>query len=166
MKQEFLGLLSVLEKEALLCVELLSILEKEQAILKTHDLASLLQSNKERETCLLRIRMCDESREAIIKKLAKSLNVPPESLKLHNLLQWCPPALSESMKKSIDLLTDLLLQIQAINAENAQVVSFSLEHVQMCISMFESMGVSEKTYQGSGQMKSIGRLGPLIDRKA
>jgi hypothetical protein len=164
--QDFFDLLYVLEKESGLCRELLSILERERAILKTQNLAGLLENNKERETCLMRLRMCDESREAIIKKIAKTLNVANESLKLHTLLEWCPAALLEQMKRCIDMLTGLLLRIKTLNADNAQIVSFSLEHVQMCISMFENLGFLERTYQGSGQMKSVGWQRRLIDKEA
>lgn len=165
LKQEFLDLLSVLEREGALCRELLSILKNEQAILRTQNLDKLLESNKEKETCLLRLRMCDESRQSIIKKLAKILAVAPESLDFHNLVKLSPNDLSGVIKNSIDDLKGLLVKIQTVNAENEQVVSFSLDHVQMCLSMFENLGFSEKTYQESGQMESVRRQGFIIDRE-
>ncbi|MBW2145384.1 MAG: flagellar protein FlgN [Deltaproteobacteria bacterium] len=166
MKQEFVGLLAVLEKEGALCQELLSLLEQEQTILRSKNLNRLLESNKEKETCLLRLRMCDESREAIVNKLAKDLDITPESLKLYTLSQWCPDALSGSMKQCIDRLTGLLSKIQTLNAENSRIVSFSMDHVQMCISLLENMGFSEKTYQKTGQMKASEWQGRLINKEA
>lgn len=158
------GLLTLLQQEVELCEELLFVLEKERESLKSYRIESLLESNKEKETCLIKIRMMEESRRSLIHRLAKEFRVSPDELTLSKLCSITEKPVSSQLETFYNRLTELTKQIQGFNQMNKEFLQASIEQVQVCLSLIGSLGADKKGYQATGEMAKPDGNGRLFNR--
>jgi flagellar biosynthesis/type III secretory pathway chaperone len=158
------GLLTLLQQEVALCEELISVLEKERECLKSYKVENLLESNKGKETCLIKIKMVEESRKSLIQRLARAFHIPPQELTLPELISIAEKPISSQLQTYHIRLTELTTQIQGFNQRNKEFLQSSVDQVNVCLSLLSSLGASKKVYQATGEMARPDGNGRLFSR--
>lgn len=158
------GLLTLLRQEVALCEELIFVLENERECLKSYKIENLLESNKEKETCLIKIKMVEESRRSLIQRLAKAFHCQPDELTLPVLISITETPISSQLETYHTRLTELTRQIQGFNQRNKVFLQSSMDQVQICLSVLGSHGANKKVYQATGEMAKPDGNGRLFSR--
>ncbi len=161
---DFQGLLTLLQQEVALCEALIFVLEKERECFKSYKIENLLESNKEKETCLIKIKMVEQSRKSLIQRLAKAFHVPPEELTLPELISIAEKPISSQLESYHIRLTELTTQIQGFNQRNKAFLQSSVAQVNVCLSLLSSLGAGNKVYQATGEMARPDGNGRLFSR--
>lgn len=119
-KGEIQGLLTLLQQEVALFEELLFVVEKEREVVESYRIEDLLESSKEKETCLIKIKMVEESKRSLIHRLSREFNVTPDELTLSKLCSITDHPTSLQLETFHIRLTELMKQIQGLNQMNKE----------------------------------------------
>ncbi len=133
------SLLTMLEREIPLHQELHAALKFERETLIRPSIESLNETNSRKETCLLKLRIIEEARMGIIRKIAARLGLPEREVNISRL----GPLLDERRKLALstvqDRLQNLLEDISSLNRTNKSAIEASINHVQGALSLLGNL---------------------------
>ena len=155
-------LLGLLDQVAEIYQSLLAVMDNERDAVVAADLKELNEAAKVKDNLLLKLRILEEQRMHLLKKLADQLNHPSEDLTLTNLSQILEEPHANQLKdRSIRLLA-LLKFIQRANERNGSLFAHSLELVRGSLNLLNNMMPAGPIYFRTGTIQNRRRTGNLL----
>ncbi|MEA3279143.1 MAG: flagellar protein FlgN [Thermodesulfobacteriota bacterium] len=156
---KFLGLL---EDITVLYRSLLSVFKKEKMAVLDSDLESLNEAGKEKENIILKIRILEEQRINMLKRIADFLNRPSQFLTLTELSQLLAEPYSTRFKECSSDLLALSQSIKDANQSNKTLLMHSLEFVRSSFSLLDNLIAPNYVYYRSGRIQENKRCGRVL----
>lgn len=128
--------IAILEKEFVLCTQLVGLLQKERDVIVSLDPTALENLLREKESISTNIRMCDEARERILERLG---------FKDKTISQVAAVADEEYKDRLIDIasrFTSVIQSITELNKLNGKLIEKSLYYVKASYNFLNTFGVS------------------------
>jgi flagellar biosynthesis/type III secretory pathway chaperone len=155
-------LLGLLEEETELYRSLLSILQKEKKAVVASQLDELNEAGKEKESLILKIRILEEQRLRVQRRLADSFRYDPQELTLTKLSQLVGEPYSIRLKICYSNLLTLIPSIREINHSNKSLLTHSLELVRGSLTLLNNFVAPNAVYHRSGEMQMSGKSGNVL----
>jgi flagellar biosynthesis/type III secretory pathway chaperone len=145
---------------------LLSLLQKERRIVVDCSIEQLIQTNKEKENLVLKIRILEQSREAILEKIADQMGLSPDTLTLSQLEERLKEPFARQLGALRSKLSAILQSIREVNEENRVFLQHSVDFVKGSLALIRYLTVPNPTYGGSGTLGGDGFDGRVVSEKA
>lgn len=145
---------------------LLSLLQKERRIVVECSVEELIQANKEKENLVLKIRILDQSREAILEGLADTMGLSRDGLTLSALEQRLKGPLATQLRTLRSELSAILKSIRDVNEENRVFLQHSVDFVKGSLALIRYLTVSSPKYMASGVLDGDRFDGRFVSEKA
>lgn len=156
---KFFGLL---QHETDLYQELLTLIEKEKQAVVATNLAELNETAKVKDNLLLKIRILDEQREHLLRKLADDLEQPVQALTLAKLSQLVEAPQANRLKRLRSTFLSIIAKIQHANDRNRTLFSHSLELVRSSVNLLNNVMTSSPVYFPSGNIQHRDQTGKIL----
>lgn len=145
-------LCDLLGKEYDLYKPLLLLLQKERGIVVDCSAADLIQTNKEKENLVLKIRILEQSRQAIIEELADRIGLSPNAVTLSTLEERLKEPFAGRLRALRSNLSAILQSIREVNEENRVFLQHSADFIKGSLALIRYLTVSSPTYMASGAL--------------
>ncbi len=145
-------LCDLLHRECDTYQSLLSLLQKERKIVVDCSIEDLIQTNKEKENLVLKMRILEQSREAILEKLAESMGVSQAELTLSHLEGRVKEPLASELRTLRSNLADVLQSIREVNEGNRVFLQHSVDFVKGSLALIRHLTGSSPKYMASGDL--------------
>ena len=156
----------LLNREFDLCRGLLGLLQRERQVVVDCAVEELIQINKEKENLVLKVRILEQSREAILEKLAHRLDLPPEGLTLSALEQRLQEPFAAQLRVFRSNLSSILQSLREVNEENRVFLQHSVDFVKGSLALIRYLTVSSPIYMASGSVGGNALDGRFVSEKA
>jgi flagellar biosynthesis/type III secretory pathway chaperone len=140
----------LLGKELDLYRSLLSLLQKERRTVVDCSIEDLIQINKKKENLVLKIRILEQSRGALLEKLAQSIGITPEALTLSVLEERLKEPFVSQLRSLRSNLRAILQSIREANEENRVFLKHSVDFVRGSLDLIQHLTLASPTYMASG----------------
>lgn len=160
--EKFLGLLT---GETELYRSLLRVLQDEKKAVVNAALKGLHETGREKESLILKIRILEEERVRLLKKISAGLGCPSSRLTLKELAQQVQEPFASRLTKGASTLLALLQSIQELNHTNKTLLLHSLELVRGSMSVLNNVMTSHPVYFRTGKMQTGDATGKVISGK-
>ena len=154
--------LDLLDGEAALYRELLSVLEEEKKAIIGSNLGELGKTGKEKEKLLLKIRTIEEQRQIMIKDLAQSLGCSPQDLTITKLAEFVETPYSVRFKRFCSDLLPLAKTVREVNDGNKALLRHSVELVRSSFAFLNNLITANAVYHSSGKMQQTNQSGKVL----
>ena len=155
-------LLGLLEHQTDLYQDLLTLIEKEKQAVIATDLAGLNETAKVKDNLLLKIRILDEQREHLLRKLADELEHPVQELTLTRLSQLVEAPQANRLKRLRSAFSSIIAKIQQANDRNRTLFSHSLELVRSSVNLLNNVMTISPVYFSSGCIQHRDQTGKIV----
>ncbi len=145
---------------------LLSLLQKERQIVVDFSTEDLIQTNKEKENLVLKIRILEESRVVLLEKLADNMGVPPEALTLSALEQRVKEPFVTQLSTHRSNLSAILQSIREVNEGNRVFLQHSVDFVKGSLALIRHLTASNPKYMATGILDGDRLDGRFVSEKA
>ena len=152
----------LLEQETELYQALLAAIDEEKRAVIATDLAKLNETTKAKENLLLKLRILDEQRSHLLRKLADLLGEPVEALSLKKLSQMVEVPHASRLERSRSRLVSLIAKIQVANHRNRDLFSHSLELVKGSMNLLNNLMASSPVYFRTGDIQQRDQTGKIL----
>ena len=159
-------LCDLLNREFELCQALLGLLQRERQVVVDCAVEELIQINKEKENLVLKVRILEQSREAILEKLAHRLNLPSEGLTLSVLEERLQEPFAGELRVLRSNLSSILQSIRDVNEGNRVFLQHSVDFVKGSLALIRYLTVSSPMYMASGSVSGSALDGRFVSEKA
>lgn len=156
------NLLDLLEEEAWLLESLLSVLRKEKKAIVCARIGDLNKACKEKENLILKIRIIEEQRVNILKKLAGCFDISQEALTVTGLSRLIEKPLSDRLGRCFSKLLFLTESIHEINRNNEGLIEHSIDLVRASMVMLEDLIAPGSVYYKNGKSQPGGHTGRVL----
>lgn len=147
-------LLSLLQEEMKLYRELVIILKRERRDIVDLSLDKLYESIKEKETCILKLRILEERGSILLKAVFRKLNFSQENATISDLIGQVEEPYFSDLNICHSNLKKLANSISGINQENGRFIEHSLACTNSSLSLLNYLNSPNPTYLPSGQVKN------------
>ncbi|MFH0925705.1 MAG: flagellar protein FlgN [bacterium] len=130
---------------------LISLMEKERRYMIKGDIELLSESNKQKETIILEIKMLEEGRIKIIEKLAEYIHLSPSDLTFNKLILQMPSPFKEKFKGYYYRFQNLVKELGSLNKSNLIIIERSLDFINKSLNIF-TKGSFLPSYSQSGKL--------------
>jgi len=158
-------LITILNKEIGLHGELLSILHKDRELLIDLCIEDLFESNKKKETCVLKIKMLEESRLLLIDKLSQHYTVPPQELTLSRIISLVEEPFRSALNNARSNLSSLIKSIKEVNQGNELIVNDSLYYFNRSLNFLNYASSLSPIYVDNGKIKEPKRFCSIFSKE-
>lgn len=158
-------LIGLVEEETDLYGALLSVLQKEKEAVVSSDLKELNEGSKQKESLILKIRILEEQRLTLLKKLADSLGHSSQYLTLTQVYQVVDEPYSSRLRESSSNLSALVQSIQEVNHTNKALLIHSIELVRGSLSLLHNLIASNPVYHHTGKVQTGDQSGKVLSGK-
>lgn len=146
---------------------LLDLLRKEKEFLVQSDLAALNESNKAKETMLLKIRAHDSARERYAKEFAHLIGTDVSSPRLLEMAQKIQGPEADRLRSIHSTLDLLIRRVSELNKENETFASHALQVLGGAMGEIKDTLSPKKTYERKGKMThGPERAGNFVSKEA
>lgn len=152
----------LLEQETGLYQALLAAIDKEKRAVVATDLEKLNETTKAKENLLLKLRILDEQRSHLLRKLADFLGQPEDALSLKKLSQMVEAPHASRLERCRTKLLSLIAKIQAANSQNRALFSHSLELVKGSMNLLNNLMISSPVYFRTGDIQQRHQTGKIL----
>lgn len=152
----------LLEQETELYQELLAAIDKEKRAVIATDLEKLNETTKVKENLLLKLRILEEQRSHLLRKLADLLGQPEETLSLKNLSRMVEAPHASRLKRCRTKLLSVITKIQAANGQNRALFSHSLELVKSSMNLLNNLMIAGPVYFRTGDIQQRQQTGKIL----
>jgi flagellar biosynthesis/type III secretory pathway chaperone len=152
----------LLEQETELYQALLAAIDKEKRAVIATDLTKLNETTKVKENLLLKLRILDEQRSHLLRKLADVLHQPMEVLSLKRLSQMVEAPYASRLERCRTRLVSLIAKIQDANHRNRDLFSHSLELVKGSMNLLNNLMASSPVYFRTGDIQQRDQTGKIL----
>ena len=144
---------------------LLSLLHKEKGFLIDLSTDDILENTKKKETCTLKIKMLEESRAVLVKRLSQHFGVPSEELTLSKIISLTHEPHRSTLDDTRSTLTSLIKSIKEANRHNCLVIKDALHYCRRSLDFLYSSSTASPTYVDGGRIKDPARFGSLLSKE-
>ena len=156
----------LLYKEFDIYRSLLSLLQEERRIIVDCSIEDLIQTNKEKENLVLKIRILEQSREGILEKLADRIGLSSDELTLSTLEERLKEPFATQLQTLRSNLSAILQSIREVNEENRVFLQHSVDFVKGSLALIRYLTVSSPKYVASGALNGDRWDGRFVSKKA
>jgi flagellar biosynthesis/type III secretory pathway chaperone len=156
----------ILGRELDIYRSLLSLLQKERRIIVDCSIEGLIRNNKEKENLVLKIRILEQSREAVLEKLANRMGLSLDGLTLSMLEKRLKEPVAAQLRTLRSSLSAILQSIREVNEENQAYLQHSMDLVKGSLSLIRYLTVSTPKYIASGALDGDRFDGRFVSEKA
>jgi len=150
----FNNLSKLIKEEITQYRELLSLLYHERESIKKNSLDDIRHCTKMKETLTLKLKIMEESRNALLERIADHSKVKKEELTVRKIAQIAPPPQVREFKKYYEELTQLCGKIKELNAKNKAFVESSLLWVNTYMGFMNSLMNPNPVYLPTGKLNT------------
>ncbi|MBW2411194.1 MAG: flagellar protein FlgN [Deltaproteobacteria bacterium] len=152
----------LLHQETELYGALLALMDNEkQAVIATNS-EKLNEITKAKENLLLKLRILDEQRSHLLRKLADVLGQPENALSLKNLSNMVEAPHASRLRRSRTKLLSLITEVQAANSQNRALFTHSLELVRGSMNLLNNLMTSNPVYFRTGDLQQHHQTGNIL----
>ena len=126
------------------------------------NLEKLNETTKAKENLLLKLRILDEQRSYLLRKLADALGKPENTLSLKNLSNMVEAPHASRLKRSRAKLLSLITEVQTANSQNRALFSHSLELVRGSMNLLNNLMTSNSVYFRTGDLQQHRQTGNIL----
>jgi flagellar biosynthesis/type III secretory pathway chaperone len=144
---------------------LLDIVRREKDILVAAQIEDLQESNKAKETFLVKIRALETSRLRLARELANEVGGDRESPRLLDLANRVSAEKSEKLRNIHSVLDLLIRRLSEINKGNEDLVRSALSSVSGAMDSIRDTLQTKPTYARKGAMVSGKSGGSLVSKE-
>lgn len=152
----------LLEQETELYQALLAAIDEEKRAVISSNLTKLNETTKVKENLLLKLRILDEQRSHLLRKLADLLGESKEALSLKKLSQMVEIPHASRLERCRTKLISLIANIQAANQRNRDLFSHSLELVKGSMNLLNNLMASSPVYFRTGNIQQRDQTGKIL----
>lgn len=152
MNNLFLNLSGLIKEETEQYRELFDILHRERDAMKNLSLEDILNCSKLKETVILKLKMMEESRIALLEKIAMQVKIPKEELTLLKISEIADSPFSDLFMKYYKKLSSLARDIKEMNLKNKTFAMHSLECVNGHLGLLNHLMDPNPVYLPTGKM--------------
>ena len=152
----------LLEQETELYQALLAAIDEEKRAVISSNLTKLNEITKIKENLLLKLRILDEQRSHLLRKLADLLGEPKEALSLKKLSQMVEIPHASRLERCRTKLISLIANIQEANQRNRDLFSHSLELVKGSMNLLNNLMASSPVYFRTGNIQQRDQTGKIL----
>ena len=138
MIQLYEELITILEKEFVLCTQLVGLLQKEKDVIVSLDPNALEQLLGEKESISINIRMCDEARERILERLGFNNKT------ISQVAAVAADEYRDKLKDIASRFVSVIHSITELNKLNGKLIEKSLYYVKASYKFLNAFGVSPR----------------------
>jgi len=131
-------LITILEKEFVLCTQLVGLLQKEKDVIVSLDPNALEQLLGEKESISINIRMCDEARERILERLGFNNKT------ISQVAAVAADEYRDKLKDIASRFVSVIHSITELNKLNGKLIEKSLYYVKASYKFLNAFGVSPR----------------------
>ncbi len=159
-------LCDLLHRECDTYQSLLSLLQKERKIVVDCSIEDLIQTNKEKENLVLTIRILEQSREAILEKLAEMMGLSSDELTVSILEGRVEEPFASELRSLRSNLSAVLQSIREVNEENRIFLQHSVDFVKGSLALIRCLTGSNPKYMASGALDGDRSDNRFVSEKA
>ena len=156
-------LLGHLRQESKLYQSMLGVIEKEGKAAVRSELNSLINAKEEKEGILVKLRLLEEQRINVVRKIAEAFGYPQRDVTLTAISQLVDGPLAAQLKKAGTDLSSLLNTLIEANNRNKQLFEHSLELVRGSFNLLSNLTRSDTVYYSSGNIQRNYQTGRCVD---
>lgn len=141
---------------------LLCVVENEKDAVVGLNLKQLNEVCKAKDNVLLKLRILEEQRQQVMKRVAAELGCASEGLTLTRLSEQVDESYA---RRLLDCSTDLLALIQTlqeVTQQNKSLMSHSMQLIQGSYNLLNNLMVENPVYYRGGSVKSGDKTGRLL----
>jgi flagellar biosynthesis/type III secretory pathway chaperone len=159
------ALLSVLREEVEVYKELRSIIAEEFDILMRPTIDLLSYSNAKKETCVLKVRMLEEVRSNIIKKIARLIDREDKEIDFATLYSYADESRTAELDAQRKILSPLIQSINEKNEKNKDLLDYSLSYIRGSMDFINNLLSTGAEYAPTGKLTANNVNGRILNRK-
>lgn len=158
-------LIAALREEIDVFSELHGALLREKEILAGASVDELYASNAGKERSILKAGTLEETRAALMKKIAAALGLGKRGITLSALLPHGDETQQAALKECRSVLRSLVTDIQELNESNKTLLDDSLFYVQKSVDFLGQLIYPFGTYMNTGRLRENNLNGRLVSRE-
>lgn len=158
-------LIAALREEIDVFSELHGALAREKKILAGASVDELYASNAGKERSILKAGTLEETRAALMKKIAAALGLGKRGITLSALLPHGDETQQAALEECRSLLRSLVTDIQELNESNKTLLDDSLVYVQKSVDFLGQLIYPFGTYMNTGRLRENNLNGRLVSRE-
>ena len=158
----FNALVEVLKKELAIYHELKGFIIDEKKILIRPSFDELNECNARKENIILKARMLEEARKNIIKKIARSLELKADEIKLATVAGYAAIEQRKKIEENRKKIVLISGEIISLNEKNKYLVGSTLNNVKGSLDFISSLMSQGPVYLESGKIKSFQGNGKFL----
>ncbi len=159
----FASLIDVLKNELALYSDLRAFLKSEkEMIMNAPSIEKINASNASKENLILKVRIVEEVRSNVLKKLARGLDLSDSSIRLLSVMNYAMPdqrRVLEELRADIAIITG---DIHRMNNENSYLLDTSVSYFNKSLEFITSLTHRSGIYQVNGKVNEIRQYGSLL----
>jgi len=159
------SLIAALREEIEVFRELHGALVREKEILAGASVDDLYANNADKERSILKAGMLEETRAALMKKIAAALGLDRRGIPLSALLPHGDETQKEALKECRTVLRSLVTDIQELNESNKMLLDDSLFYVRKSVDFLGQLIYPFGTYENTGRLRENNLNGRLVSRE-
>ena len=159
------ALIAALREEIDVFSELHGALVREKEILAGASVDELYESNAGKERSILKAGTLEETRAALMKKIAAALGLDKRGITLSALLPHGDETQQAALKECRSVLRSLVTDIQELNESNKTLLDDSLVYVQKSVDFLGQLIYPFGTYMNTGRLRENNLNGRLVSRE-
>ena len=149
-------LIALLEEETLILKALFVILEEEAAALTVSDLNKLHEVHKKKENEVLKIRLLEEQREKIVKRIAVAMGLPQKGMTISGIAERAGHFHAETLIRISEKMQQFTYSIRILNQKNKNRIEQSLGLVRDSLALLENLISPAAVYHHNGRFNHPG----------
>ena len=155
-------LIGLLDQETKLYQSMHTVIRKEKDAVIRSELNALNEAVEEKENLLLKLRILEEQRPQLVRRLAKILNHPPQDLTLNMVAELVDEPYAGQLKDYSANLLELLTTVQEANHRNKTLFEHSIELMRGSFNLFNELMASNTVYYRTGNIQYQNPTGKLL----
>lgn len=132
------GMLDILNNQASIYRQLLSLSLEKKSVLIKGSIVELDRITKEEEALIIKVGRLEEQRQALHNALANHFALSPEELSITVLIDRVDESLKTKFTKIFDEIKEVIGQIVEVNNNNTDLVNSSLDFVNFSLNLLTS----------------------------
>jgi len=155
-------LTQLLNQEAGLYESMAAVIDKEKEAALRTELEALIETRKEKETILRKLRIMEDQRTRIVAKMADDLGYLPHDLTLTKISQLVDDPHAKRLKDCSAKLSLLIGRLQEANFTNRQLFEHSLDLLRGCFNLLSDLMEANPVYHRTGTIQNSNSTGRLV----
>ncbi|MGD8715931.1 MAG: flagellar protein FlgN [Desulfobacterales bacterium] len=155
-------LTQLLNQEAGLYESMAAVIDKEKDAAIRTELSRLIETRKEKENILLKLRIMEDQRTRIVAKMADDLGYLPHDLTLTKISQLVDDPYAKRLKDCSAKLSFLIGRLQEANRNNRQLFEHSLDLLRGSFNLLNDLMEANPVYHRTGNIQNSNSTGRLV----